>query len=394
MNNKQKDTLIKYLRETHIELRGELRDRIKQRDNLIIQYISIIGVLLGVQVTQHPYALFSILLIPLVTLYFAIQIFSSYVVHDRLVLFIRENIEKKLCYQLGISDDEFSDYFWEAYCEYDRKLHNVKLPGSRKTFFIVLVKVMPFVCSIIFYLISRGSNVLPPYMFIIISIASLIISLALGFYYIYRFDVKPIKIENDKLAKRDYICFNHKKKNTKKAVFFDRDGTLHKDLVETTLDKGLELFDDSISTIESLHNEDYLIIIVSNQSGIAKKNITVKQMHQFNKALRNKLRYVDAIYYCPHVDEDNCQCKKPKPGMFERARREFDIDMSKSYMIGDKPYDLEAAKNAGIPSNNLYLVSTGIKDPEYKPKKGNKPIKGSHIIKSLSESLDTIINHK
>ena len=102
VDNDTKTKKIEYLLKAHDELRGELKDRIKQRDNLAIQYIVIVGALFGVEFSGVKYAYFTALIIPLITLYFSIQIFSSYDVHDRLTTFIRDNIEKKIGKELGI----------------------------------------------------------------------------------------------------------------------------------------------------------------------------------------------------------------------------------------------------------------------------------------------------
>lgn len=355
---------FQYLLMAYDELRDELKMRIQQRDNLAIQFIVIVGVLSGIAFTDYPYAYFTILIIPLMTLFFSIQIFSSYEVHDRLVKFIREHIEVELGHVLNVDDKELYNFFWEQYCKQDRIIHNVKMPGGRKVFFQMLLKIVPFLCSVSFFFKCYSNNEIDIKINAIISVVSFIIYLIWGYYYLYRFNIKPKKVECEKLSACDYIKKIRRVNDKQKAVFFDRDGTLHVDKVETTLEKGFELFPDTIRTLKEIKKRGYRIIIVTNQSGIAKGHITLKQMKKFNRKLRLTLKRngckIDAIYYCPHKNSDNCKCAKPNSGMLDRARMEFNIDIKKSYIVGDKIGDIKAANNAGIPSSNWCLVTTGI----------------------------------
>ena len=102
---------FQYLLMAYDELRDELKMRIQQRDNLAIQFIVIVGVLSGIAFTDYSYAYFTILIIPLMTLFFSIQIFSSYEVHDRLVKFIREHIEVELGHVLNVDDKKLYNFF-------------------------------------------------------------------------------------------------------------------------------------------------------------------------------------------------------------------------------------------------------------------------------------------
>lgn len=207
----------------------------------------------------------------------------------------------------------------------------------------------------------------------------------------YIFNSKQNKIENEKLSACDFKRRFVRVKEPQKAVFFDRDGTLHVDKVETTLDKGLEIFPDTIQVLKEVKRRGYRIIIITNQSGIAKGHITLKQMHKLHKALRRrlarKLCFIDAIYYCPHQKSDHCRCAKPGTGMFDRAQREFHIDISKSYIVGDKIGDIKADQNAGIPKDNWLLVTTGIyENNDYRTEPGIDELE-PRILSNLSEVL-------
>jgi len=154
----------------------------------------------------------------------------------------------------------------------------------------------------------------------------------------------------------------------RKAVFLDRDGVLNKDPPHYAhrLDQ-LELIPRSGTAVKILNESGYLVIIISNQSGVARGYYTENEVFIFNNALLMKIREfggeVDAIYYCPHhpnakIEEYKsiCNCRKPEPGMLLQAAKEHNIDLQKSYLIGDKISDIEAGKTAGC---QAILVLTG-----------------------------------
>ena len=105
------------------------------------------------------------------------------------------------------------------------------------------------------------------------------------------------------------------------------------------------------SEIKLLRDKGYLVIIITNQSVIGRNIISEKKLDEIHIELKNYLKqsntYVDSIYYCPHIPEQNCDCRKPKPGLIFEACQDFDIDLKNSYFIGDSISDLDAAGNAG-----------------------------------------------
>lgn len=143
-----------------------------------------------------------------------------------------------------------------------------------------------------------------------------------------------------------------------KAIFLDRDGVINEEV------NYLHEVDDFIfinGIFEACHHYlklDYKIIIITNQSGISRgyyntndyQNLTAWILNQF----KNKGISILDTFYCPHIPESNCSCRKPKPGMFIAAKNKYNIDMALSWMIGDKETDSEAAKAAGI--NNTILL--------------------------------------
>ncbi len=139
-----------------------------------------------------------------------------------------------------------------------------------------------------------------------------------------------------------------------KAVFLDRDGVINYDPDRYTyLLEEFVINDGVITSLKKLYNEGYLLIVITNQGGIAKKLYTkedVEKIHQFLiSELKKEGISLTAIYYCPHHgDIENCICRKPSPLLIQKAIACYNIDPNKSYMIGDKMRDVEAAESAGI----------------------------------------------
>jgi rfaE bifunctional protein nucleotidyltransferase chain/domain len=143
-----------------------------------------------------------------------------------------------------------------------------------------------------------------------------------------------------------------------KAVFLDRDGVLIEDTGYPHLIEEMKILPGASEAIKRLKKAGYLIVIVSNQSGIARGLFTEKEMEEFNRKLVYQLRKegatIDAIYFCPHHPEGkvkkhkkSCECRKPKPGMLLKAAREHMISLQNSWMIGDKEDDIAAGKAVG-----------------------------------------------
>jgi D,D-heptose 1,7-bisphosphate phosphatase len=148
------------------------------------------------------------------------------------------------------------------------------------------------------------------------------------------------------------------------AIFLDRDGTLNEDPGYISDPDKVVLFPDTGEALSLLKKYGFLLIIISNQSGIARGKITNKEVDAVNSRINSLLSEykvkVDAFYYCPaHPDYNNaeeCDCRKPSPKLVFEAVKEFDIDLEKSYFIGDAVSDIQCGKNAGI---KTILVRTG-----------------------------------
>jgi len=133
------------------------------------------------------------------------------------------------------------------------------------------------------------------------------------------------------------------------AIFLDRDGTLIEEVNYLSRVEDLRLFPFSGDAVERLKDAGFLIVVVTNQSGIGRGIYSESDMHAIHAAIQERLGgTIDAFYFCPHLPEDGCECRKPKLGMIEDAIRDLNIDREGSWMIGDKVIDAETGRNAGL----------------------------------------------
>lgn len=138
----------------------------------------------------------------------------------------------------------------------------------------------------------------------------------------------------------------------KKAVFLDRDGVLNKTIFRDGKPRApyiledFALFDDVPEAIELLRKHQFVLIVVTNQPDVARGWVTREAVDAVNSKLRD-LIFVDDIKICFHDSSENCSCRKPKPGMLLEAAGERDIDLTSSFMIGDRHSDVEAGLAAG-----------------------------------------------
>ena len=151
-------------------------------------------------------------------------------------------------------------------------------------------------------------------------------------------------------------------KNKQKAIFLDRDGTINKYVGFLRDIEQFELLDGVTDAIKKINESGYLCIVVTNQPVIARGEVTYEQLDEIHNKMETLLglegAYLDGIYICPHHPHKgyegeipelkiDCDCRKPKPGMLLRAAKDFNIDLQKSYMVGDSESDILAGKAAG-----------------------------------------------
>jgi len=153
-----------------------------------------------------------------------------------------------------------------------------------------------------------------------------------------------------------------------KAVFLDRDGTLNADSVHyiKSVDE-FRLFEFTADALRILTRLGYKNILITNQSAIGRDMISIREIENIHKYLKATIRRADAeihgIYYCPHLPEDNCNCRKPKTGNLKKAIRDFNIDIEKSFFIGDSFKDIQTGAAVGC---QTIFVRTGVDSPAIK----------------------------
>lgn len=172
----------------------------------------------------------------------------------------------------------------------------------------------------------------------------------------------------------------------KPAVFVDRDGTLIEEVNFLSRVEDLLVFPFTPSSIQKLKERGFYVIVLTNQSGIARGKYTEADMHAIHDAIQLEVGgLIDAFYFCPHLPSEDCQCRKPNLGMIEAAQNDFEIDMSGSWMIGDKNLDVWIAANAGIRSV-LVLTGYGVK---HRALLANEP---SMVVENFGHGVDRILS--
>jgi len=161
---------------------------------------------------------------------------------------------------------------------------------------------------------------------------------------------------------------DHRNTMKTKAVFLDRDGTLNADSVHyiKSADE-FHLFDFTATALRLLTRLGYKNILITNQSAVGRKMITIEELENIHLKLKAATQMaggeIHEIYYCPHLPEDNCDCRKPKTGNLKKAIRDFNIDINKSFFIGDSFKDIQTGAAEDC---RTIFVRTGINLPPIK----------------------------
>lgn len=166
----------------------------------------------------------------------------------------------------------------------------------------------------------------------------------------------------------------------KKIIYLDRDGVINKDPGYIYKTEDFRFIDGVFEACHWFLKSGFEIIVITNQSGIGRgyyslqdyEALTSHMLDQFNQKGINILK----VYFCPHAPDDNCSCRKPETGMIEQSLADFEIDLEKSWLIGDKISDMECAQNANIP--NRILI-------------GNNPLTGSFFTTKTLQDCPQII---
>ncbi len=210
--------------------------------------------------------------------------------------------------------------------------------------------------------------------------------------------------ERYRRVQEDYnsgICDAKNLANKQKAIFLDRDGTINEYVGFLRKEEDFKLIPGVSEAIKKINNSGYLAIVVTNQPVIARGEVTEEELEEIHKKMETLLgldgAYIDDIYYCPHHPDKGfegeipelkieCDCRKPKTGMLEKAAREHNIDLSSSIMIGDSTLDIKMAENAGMQS---VLLKTGQKGED-----GKYDVSPTLIAEDLNDAINKIICKK
>jgi D-glycero-D-manno-heptose 1,7-bisphosphate phosphatase len=180
----------------------------------------------------------------------------------------------------------------------------------------------------------------------------------------------------------------------RRAVFLDRDGTIGEELGYVNHIDRFQIFPYAAEAIRQLNEAEIPVIVVTNQSGIARNIFPESLVHEVHKKMVAELAaggaWIDAIYYCPHKTEDACECRKPNPGLLLRAAREHALDLPASWVVGDRYADLEmgrAAETHGI------LVMTGYGRGEYELHRSTWPKQPDALAENLRDAVRHILQN-
>lgn len=184
-----------------------------------------------------------------------------------------------------------------------------------------------------------------------------------------------------------------------KAVFLDRDGTINEEVGYVNHIDRFKLLPRVSEAIRLLNQNGIKVIVITNQSGVARGYFPESLIHEVHKKMEELLRekgaYVDGIYYCPHHPREGvspyrqvCNCRKPETGLINKAVERFDIDCRRSYMIGDRGVDIEFGHKIGAKS---ILVLTGYGKGEWEYNRDQWREKPDYVATDLYEAVEWII---
>lgn len=185
------------------------------------------------------------------------------------------------------------------------------------------------------------------------------------------------------------------KKSQLPLIILDRDGVINYDSDDyiKTPDEW-QAIPGSLDAICQLKHIGYTVVIVTNQSGVARGLYTLATLATIHQKLQNSLAecgcHVDAIFFCPHGPDDGCACRKPKPGMIKQALQKFNYAPENALLIGDSLRDIQAAHAAGC--NNTILVKTGYGSDMLKQHRDAPELSASRIFPDLAHAVAALLN--
>lgn len=179
-------------------------------------------------------------------------------------------------------------------------------------------------------------------------------------------------------------------------VFLDRDGTINRDSADYIKSREeFEFLPGSLKAIEELTVNGFTIFVLTNQSALPRKLISLEELERLHavmcKIVQSSEGKIEDIFYCPHMPDDDCDCRKPAPGLILRAQSKYSIDLADAVMVGDSHRDIECGHNAGC--GNTVLVKTGIHEKSAQ-RLAEKEIVPDYVAEDLYQAAQWIISNK
>lgn len=178
------------------------------------------------------------------------------------------------------------------------------------------------------------------------------------------------------------------------AVFLDRDGTLNEEMGYINHLSRFRLLPQAVPAIRRLNEAGLKVVVVTNQSGAARGYFPAALVAEVHGRLKQLLAaggaHLDGIYACLHGPDEDCACRKPKPTLIQQAARDLDLDLSRSYLVGDRYKDIETATNAGVKG---ILVLTGYGRGEYEYLRPTQPVQPVRVAPDLEAAVEWILQN-
>jgi D-glycero-D-manno-heptose 1,7-bisphosphate phosphatase len=176
------------------------------------------------------------------------------------------------------------------------------------------------------------------------------------------------------------------------AVFLDRDGTINEQMGYINHLSRFKLLPQAVPAIRRLNEAGVKVVVITNQSGAARGYFPASLVDEIHALLQKLLAaegaHLDGIYACLHGPADGCACRKPRPALMEQAARDLDLDLSRSYLVGDRYIDIQTAANAGAKG---ILVLTGYGRGEYEYLRAAARVQPVHVAPDLLEAVEWIL---
>lgn len=350
---------LDHLERIHLDGRDEIKRRIAQRDNFSTQLVLAITTSLAIAAAAGDKFVRILLVMPLAAGFFVMMILYSYRIHDRIVGYLRWELEPELALQSGTP----IRIQWESY--YGRR----EVPGLRRNFFAWVLRLSAILFPAFVLAAEWMSGRFGDFFFI----------LSLGLAPVYGICAEWIVVHDKNLRKLAAPAIRRTSSRdrgtrgsqrtlaTRVAVFIDRDGTIIEDTHYPHEPDKMAMLPGALAAMKRLAELDVHVNVVTNQAGVALGLFPVKSTRAMNRELAKRVRKVggriDAIYFCPDEEHEMrpdgrplSPCSKPNPGMLHDAAADQDLDLGLSFLVGDKLSDVLAGQAAGCCT---LLVMTG-----------------------------------